>query len=165
MVTLENKGPLCLAIMRIMLGWMMIWAFLDKMFGLGFPSPPEVAVINGGSPTEYYLTELVSGPFAEIWHALAGNAVIDAMLMFGLIAVGLGLTLGMASKLSTIGMTAMMIMMFVLEMPPADNPLIDYHIIYVMATLSVYWLGGFDTLSLNDRWKSLGIVQRIGILQ
>ena len=54
-IDLRESGPLALGLMRIVLGFMLVWAFLDKMFGLGFPSPSSAAVINGGSPTEYYL--------------------------------------------------------------------------------------------------------------
>lgn len=92
-------GLRMLAVMRIVLGFMMIWAFLDKMFGLGMLTTPEAAVINGGSPTEYYLSELVSGVFAGFFHAIAGNPVVDFLLMAGLLLVGIGLVLGVASRL------------------------------------------------------------------
>ncbi len=164
-VTADGKGPLCLAILRIVLGWMMIWAFLDKMFGLGYPSPPEVAFMNGGSPTAYYLSSLVSGPFTGFWNSLAGNAIVDWVLMLGLLAVGVALTLGIASKLSTIGMVIMMALMFTLTIPPADNPLVDYHVVYIIAMLAIYWLGGFEHLSLDGTWKSLSVVRRFPILQ
>lgn len=154
-----NRGALCLAAMRIILGWMMIWAFLDKMFGLGYPSPPEVAMINGGSPTEYYLSELVSGPLSGIWNALAGNTIIDIALMLGLLGVGIGMMLGIASKLSTVGMVVMVLLMFTLNLPPEDNPLVNYHVFYAVAGLAIYWLGGFETYSLNGRWKDLPVVR------
>ena len=87
-------GGVFLGILRIALGWTMVWAFMDKMFGLGFPSTPDVAFVNGGSPTEYYLTYLVDGPFEGFWNSLTGNAVIDWLLMLGLIAVGVSMMLG-----------------------------------------------------------------------
>ncbi len=161
----QNKGLLCLAVLRIVFGWMMIWAFLDKLFGLGMLTTPENAIINGGSPTEYYLGQLVSGPLTGVWNALAGNAIVDFLLMAGLLLVGIGLIFGIASKLSTIGMSVMMIFMFALHVPPADNPLVDYHLAYVLAMLAIYWLGGFDHLSLNAKYLDLGIVKRVPILQ
>ena len=160
-----GRGAICLGILRIAMGWTMVWAFMDKLFGLGFPSTPDVAMINGGSPTEYYLTYLVDGPFEGIWNSLAGNAVVDWLLMFGLIAVGVSMMLGIASKLSTVGFVVMMALMFALEVPPADNPLIDYHIIYIIAALAVYWLGGYGHLGLQERWSELAIVRRLPILE
>ena len=32
----KELGENCLAVLRIMIGWMMLRGFLDKMFGLGF---------------------------------------------------------------------------------------------------------------------------------
>lgn len=162
--TAEGRGGICLAVLRVLLGWTFVWAFLDKMFGLGFPSTADVAMINGGSPTEYYLSELVSGPFSGFWGMLAGNPAVDWLLMFGLIAVGVAMMLGVASKLATVGFTVMLLLMFTLSLPPSDNPLIDYHVIYLVACPAVYWLEGFETLSLGPRWRELGIVKRFPIL-
>lgn len=160
----EDLGGCCLAAIRITLGFMMVWAFLDKLLGLGMLTTPEAAVINGGSPTEYYLSELVSGVFAGFFHTMAGNAVVDLLLMAGLLLIGIGLMLGIASRLSTIGMCVMMVLMYMLSVPPSDNPLVDYHIVYILAMLAVYFLGGFDRWSLNGRWKSLSMVDRVWIL-
>ncbi|MGN0138817.1 MAG: hypothetical protein ACI381_09455, partial [Candidatus Methanomethylophilaceae archaeon] len=85
--------------------------------------------------------------------------------MFGLIAVGACLMLGIASKLSTIGIVVMMALMFTLCIPPSDNPLVDYHIVYILTALAVYFLGGFSYLGLEDRWRELGIVKKLPILE
>lgn len=154
-----------LGLIRIVLGFMLVWAFFDKLFGLGMPSGSDVAIINGGSPTEYYLSELIHGPLEGMWGALAGNVVVDILLMFGLITVGTCLMVGIASKLSTIGFVVMMIMMYCLCIPPADNPIFDYHIIYILAELSVYFLGGFSVMGVGGRWKELKIVKRYSVLE
>ena len=159
-----GRGAICLGILRIAMGWTMVWAFMDKLFGLGFPSTPDVVMINGGSPTEYYLTELVSGVFADFWHIFAGNPFVDFLLMAGLLLVGVALVTGIASKLATIGMCVMMLMMYTLSVPPSDNPLVDYHIAYVLGMVAVYCLGGFDKLSLNGWWSELDVVRRFPIL-
>lgn len=62
-------------------------------------------------------------------------------------------------------MCAMMALMYMLNVPPSDNPLVDYHIVYILATLAVYFLGGFGKWGLEDRWMSLGVVRRFRILQ
>lgn len=161
----EGKGYLVLGIVRIVLGFMFVWAFFDKLLGLGMLTTPENAIINGGSPTEYYLTQLVSGPFEGMWHAIAGNGIVDLLLMFGLIAVGVCMMVGVASKLSTAGSVVMMILMYMLCIPPQDNPLVDYHIVYALASLAVFWLGGFSDLGLEDRWRELPLMKRFPILE
>lgn len=160
----RTKGEYVLSALRIVLGFMLIWAFFDKLLGLGMQTTSEAAVINGGSPTEYYLSELVSGPFAGAFHAIAGNPLVDAALMAGLILVGIGLMAGIASKLSTIGMCAMMALMYMLSIPPSDNPVVDYHIVYILAIVAIYLLGGFGRLGLHGWWSRLGPVERHGIL-
>lgn len=158
-------GLRLLAAIRIVMGFMLLWAFADKLFGLGMLTTPEAAIINGGSPTEYYLTELVSGVFTGFFNAMAGNPAVDLLLMAGLLLVGIGLVMGIASKLSCIGMCVMMALMYMLSVPPVDNPLVDYHIVYILAVLAVYMLGGFGKWSLEEAWVSLGPVRRFNFLQ
>ena len=161
----RETGEYVLAVLRIVFGFMLIWAFFDKLLGLGMLTTPEAAIVNGGSPTEYYLSELVSGVFADFFHGHAGNPVLDFLLMAGLLVVGVALLAGFASRLTTVGMCVMMFLMYLLAVPPADNPLVDYHIAYILAMTAIYLLGGFDRLSVNGRWSELGIVRRFPILQ
>lgn len=161
----RGRGELVLGILRIVLGFMLIWAFLDKLLGLGMPTTPDAAMINEGSPTEYYLSHLVSGPFEGIYSSLAGNPVLDILLMAGLLLVGVAMILGVASRLSTVGMCVMMALMFSLEIPPDDNPFVDYHIVYILASIAIYYLGGYGALGLGERWSELSIVKKFPILR
>jgi hypothetical protein len=53
-----------LAGIRPALGWVFLWAFLDKASGLGFATPSERACFNGGSPTNGFLGS-AKGPFSR----------------------------------------------------------------------------------------------------
>ena len=55
-----------------------LWAYVDNKFGLGYSTPSERAVVNGGSPTTGYLSG-VEGPFAGMFNAMAGNAFVDVV--------------------------------------------------------------------------------------
>jgi len=46
----EETGRYVLAVLRILLGWIMLWPFFDKMFGLGFATPAGQGFVQGGSP-------------------------------------------------------------------------------------------------------------------
>src|SRR3712207_7355187 len=48
-----------LAGLRLALGWIFLWAFVDKLFGLGFATKAENAWIDGGSPTQGFLGNAV----------------------------------------------------------------------------------------------------------
>ncbi|MDP3993789.1 MAG: hypothetical protein U1C57_01290 [Candidatus Doudnabacteria bacterium] len=122
-------------ILRIAMGWIFLWAFLDKVLGLGFATTPERSWLAGGSPTSGFLTGAVKGPFAELYHALAGSTVVDWLFMMGLLLIGLGLITGMKLKLACYGGVALMILMYLALVPPANNPIIDEHIIYALVLL------------------------------
>ncbi|HLU73942.1 MAG TPA: hypothetical protein VKZ82_17280, partial [Nonomuraea sp.] len=62
---------------RIALGWIFLWAFLDKTFGLGFATAPEKAWLAGGSPTTGYLMGTEENALGGFFTALAGQAWVD----------------------------------------------------------------------------------------
>src|SRR6059058_2844518 len=57
---------------RISLGWIFLWAFVDKLFGLGHETTSAQAWIHGGSPTFGFLKKGAAGPFADFYHSIAG---------------------------------------------------------------------------------------------
>ena len=56
------------AALRISLGWVFLWAFLDKAFGLGHETAHADAWIRGGSPTKGFLAFGAAGPFKGLYH-------------------------------------------------------------------------------------------------
>ena len=157
-------GSLVTVAIRVALGWIMLWAFLDKMFGLGFETPAGSGFVNGGSPSSY-VVYVTNGVFKDLFTSLAGNTVVDVLLLLACLGLGLSFILGFASRLSTVLMSVFLAVMFLLEVPPTDNPLIDYHVIYILAVLAVYLYGGFEKLSLNQAWVKLPVVRDFRILQ
>lgn len=157
-------GEKMLAIFRILLGWLLFWPFLDKMFGLGFQTPAGSGFIDGGSPSSF-VSYVTTGIFADLFNSLAGNFVIDIILLAALLLGGVALILGIASKISTIGTSVFLIVMYLLCIPPADNPIIDHRIVLVTGLIACYYLGGFEHFSLYDKWKGLSIVKRFPILE
>ena len=81
-------------LLRISIGWIFLWAFIDKLFGLGFATTSEKAWISGASPTSDFLTFGTRGPLVGFYQGLAGNALVDWLFMIGLLLVGLALILG-----------------------------------------------------------------------
>lgn len=160
----REKGEYFLAVFRILVGWIMFWPFLDKMFGLGFATPSGSGFIDGGSPSSF-VVYVTSGVFSDFYTSLAGNAFVDVLLLLGCLVLGITLILGFASKLTTIAMTAFLFIMYTLVIPPADNPIIDYRIILIIGLWATYFLGGYEKLSIYGRWKELSIVKRFPILE
>jgi thiosulfate dehydrogenase (quinone) large subunit len=118
--------------LRFVMGFIFLWAFADKLLGLGFSTQKSAAWINGGSPTRGYLLNATKGPFADFFQSLAGIAIVDWLFMLGLLGVGLTLVF---NRYVTWGATAgsvMMILMWLATFPPTTNPIVDYHIVYVL---------------------------------
>ncbi len=118
--------------LRLVMGLIFLWAFIDKLLGLGFSTVKENAWVNGGSPTTGFLTHAVRGPFAEIFKSLAGLAVVDWLFMLGLLGVGLSLIINRFVTLAAISGSIMLALMYLATFPPANNPLLDEHIVYIL---------------------------------
>ena len=163
---MENteKGQYFLAVFRILVGWIMLFPFFDKMFGLGMQTPAGRGMIDGGSPSSL-VDRVTGGIFEDFYLSLAGNQIVDVILMLALLVLGITLILGISSKLSTIGISAFLLVMYSLHVPPEDNPLIDYRIILIFGMVAAYFLGGYDKLSLNSRWKETWLVKRFPIFE
>jgi thiosulfate dehydrogenase (quinone) large subunit len=118
--------------LRWVMGLIFLWAFADKLFGLGFSTSSERAWLNGGSPTTGFLTNATKGPFAELFQSLAGVAIVDWLFMLGLLGVGLTLILNRYLQWGALAGIIMMILMWLAVFPPENNPLLDEHIVYAL---------------------------------
>jgi len=150
-----------LAGLRLALGWVFLWAFIDKLFGLGLATPEKGAWINGGSPTNGFLGKAVAGPFEGVYHSIAGAAWADWLFMLGLAAIGTALILGIGMRLAAAAGGVLLVLMWTAVLPPENNPFMDDHLIYagVLAVLALTAAG--DTLGLGKIWARLPLVQRL----
>lgn len=152
------------AITRIGLGFVFLWAFLDKMFGLGFATPAERAVVNGGSPTTGFLSG-VEGPFASTFNAIAGQPWADWLFMAGLLGIGVALIAGVAMRIAAVAGALMLVLMWLAVLPMVNNPVIDDHIIYALVLVGLAAANAGDTWGLGKYWAKLPLVQRYGFLK
>ncbi len=143
---------MALAITRIVLGFVFVWAFLDKTFGLGFATKPTAAWVAGGSPTTGFLKFGVNehSPLKEFFTSLAGQPWVDWLFMLGLLGIGVALVLGIGLRIAAVAGTALLFMMWAALVPLENNPLIDDHIVYAL----VLWVMAFGRreLSLAGWW-------------
>ncbi len=114
---------------RFVMGFIFLWAFLDKLFGWGFATTPDAAWVNGGSPTAGFLKFGVTGPLANFFHSLAGSAVVEWLFMVGLAGIGLALIFGVGIKIAGFAGTILMLLMWSALLFPKNNPIFDEHIV------------------------------------
>lgn len=152
------------ALIRISIGWIFLWAFLDKLFGLGHETPSESAWIEGGQPTAGFLQGATSGPFADFYQDLAGQAWVDWVFMIGLAAIGVALILGIGMRLAAIAGSIMLVLMWTAVLPPANNPFMDDHLIYALVLVALALGNAGNTLGFGRQWQHTTLVQRWPIL-
>ncbi len=148
-----------LAVSRILIGLTFLWAFLDKLFGLGFSTSSDKSWLQGGSPTTGFLNT-VQGPFADFYHSLAGHTLIDVVFMAGLLGIGMALTLGVAVRIGVVSAVAMYGFMWLASFPLETNPVIDDHVINASILLVVIFALPFQRFSLQKQWQSLPTVKK-----
>jgi thiosulfate dehydrogenase [quinone] large subunit len=149
---------------RLALAWTFLWAFLDKTFGLGYATVSSKSWLNGGSPTEGYLKFAASGPLTDFYHSLAGNAAVDVLFMIALLFLGISLFLGIGLRIAAIGGTLLLLLMWSSALPPANNPIIDDHIVYMFTLIGLALANAGQWYGLGKWWANTPLVKRFPIL-
>jgi len=159
----STPGAIAIAALRISLGLVFLWAFLDKTFGLGYSTPSTRSWISGGSPTNGFLSHVAVGPFEAMFHSIAGTWWADTLFMIGLLAIGVSLILGVGLRLSAIAGTLMMALMWAAEWPLAQftstgeasgstHPFMDYHVIYALSMIVLAVIGAGQYFGVGSWW-------------
>lgn len=153
-------------VLRIGLGLVFLWAFFDKLLGLGFATARENAWINGGSPTFGFLNfGAADSPFAGVFQAMAGHPVVDTLFMLGLLGVGLAFTLGVGMFIGAYAGAAMLLLMYLALLPLENHPFIDDHIIYGVAMVYLAHASAGKDWGLGTWWQKQKIVRKHPILE
>jgi thiosulfate dehydrogenase [quinone] large subunit len=148
------------AAIRLSMGFVFLWAFFDKAFGLGHETAGKDAWLNGGSPSKGFLGFAATGPFKGFYNSLAGQTWVDWLFMAGLLAIGTALVFGVAMRLAAASGALLLVMMWSVTLPPANNVFMDDHLIYAMVLVLLASLGAGTTAGLGTWWAQLPIVQR-----
>lgn len=172
----NDKSQYFWALARIGLGLTFLWAFMDKLFGLGFATCRDVkteavtvmcekAWVNGASPTMGFLKFATKGPFADVFQAMAGNTFVDVLFMTGLLLIGLALLLGIGMRIATISGAMLLMLMWVSMLFPENNPIIDEHVIYSIVLLGLLYSNKNQVWGLRSWWVKQSLVRQFSILE
>ena len=142
--------------LRIIIGFIWLWAFLDKLIGLGFSTSPQKSWLAGNSPTAGFLKFGTNpeSPFASVYIELAKySTLLDPFYMAMLLFVGISLITGIMVRPGSIAG-----IIFVLS--------IDDHIIYAIIFLMfIFTNAGIYGWSLGRRYQKISLVQKYPILK
>src|SRR5579872_4725997 len=155
------------ALLRIVLGYIFLWAFFDKLFGLGFSTCKGLGVGcsqawgHGGSPTGAFLAHATSGPFVHFYHSLAGHAYVDWLFMLGLLVVGFGLLFGIWVRAAALIGAVMLLLMWSSLLWPTNTPGIDEHIVYFIALFGITLTDENQVWGLRKWWLKTSIAKSV----
>ena len=153
------------AAVRLSMGWVFLWAFFDKTFGLGHETASKDAWTNGGSPTKGFLAFAATGPFKDFYNGVAGQAWADWLFMIGLLGIGVALTLGVGMRIAAASGALLYVLMWTVVLPPENNPVIDDHILGAITLVALALVYAGDTWGLGRWWSRTGVVERYPALR
>ena len=145
---------------RIAFGLTFLWAFVDKLFGLGYATPEARSWLNGGHPTQGFLKGS-EGPFADFYHSIAGTAWADWLFMMGLLGIGLALTLGIGMRIAAAAGALLYVMMWSVVLPPPNNPVLDDHLLSAGVLVALAMLGAGAFVGLGRWWAATSLVRSL----
>jgi thiosulfate dehydrogenase [quinone] large subunit len=175
----EVKAGRIWGVLRIALGWVFLWSFLDKAFALGFSTGrngetgaidffgPD-AWLNGGSPTDGFLQFGVhtKGFFQDFYGALAGQTWVEWVYMLSMLLIGLALIFGIGTRLAALGGIVWMAIFYTASAVwPEHNPFLDDHVVYAIALAGIAYVGAGRYFGLGRWWESTPFVRRFPILK
>lgn len=163
-LTRETAVRYVWAVTRLCMGWVFLWPFLDKMFGLGHQTPSANAWISGGNPTKGFLSGSV-GAFSGFYQSIAGAGVVNWLFMVGLIVIAAGLLLGIFMRFACAAGAVMVLLMWSASLPPQDDLFMDNHIIYALLLIALALVGAGNTLGIGRWWAQTNLVQRFAWLR
>ncbi len=132
-------------LLRFMMGGLFLYAGWSKVFA-------EKAWSASG-----YLAN-ATGPFAEWFQALAGNAVIDNLNMYGLLLIGVAVLFGFLIRPAAVFGALMMVLYYFSDfVGNTAHGYIDEHLIYAAVFLLIAFGGfghvwGFDAIISQQKF-------------
>lgn len=168
-------------ILRLSIGWIFLWSFLDKLLGLGFATcrgedgvidfACSASFVKGGAPTYGFLefatqSSHTGGVFRDL--APSGPTspnVVDWLFMVALLLIGVALMLGIGVRLAGFGGALLVAFMYLAGFVwPENNPVIDEHIIEIILLVSFALVGAGRWLGFGNRWARTKLVQSHPVL-
>jgi thiosulfate dehydrogenase [quinone] large subunit len=165
-VKITQLGGTAVAVLRVAMGFVFMWPFLDKLFGLGYSTASDKSWISGGSPTNGFLSGVDVGPFESFFHSFAGAWWANILFMGALFAIGLALILGVALRLTAAAGSLLLVMMWAASWPMAQftsageatrstNPFLDDHLVYALVLVVLAVIGAGNYFGLGRWWAGV----------
>jgi thiosulfate dehydrogenase [quinone] large subunit len=160
------------ALLRIAVGIIFLWAGLDKLIGTsGWTAAGFLGHATGGSLGWPFVTGTpaegtIYNPTHDFWVSLSTNStamsIINPLVVCGEIGIGVSLILGLLTRFGAL-MGALMMALFFVAAWEFTNGIVNQHLTYLVVCLAIAGLGagkyyGLDGMlagsgfARNNRW-------------
>jgi thiosulfate dehydrogenase [quinone] large subunit len=163
-MTTKDRG---IFFLRAVLGFGFLFAGLDKFFmwanGMPFTSAGFLQYGTGGQ----WLSQTGINPTRDFWVSLSQNAslihVVDTLVVFGEIAIGAALILGLATRFAAVCGAVMMALFFVAQMDFSNGPF-NEQLMYGAFSGTIAFVGA-GAYALDTAIARLSLTRRIPVLR
>ena len=167
MQVVDRKHQLGVAVLRVGVGIIFLWAGLEKVIGGGgeWSAAGFLGFGTGGSLGWPFVTgEIAEGtifnPTQSLWAGMADNdtamTVINLLVPWGQIAIGVSLILGLLTRFGAAMGTLMMLFFFVAAWD-FEFGIVNQHLTYALVTFVLGYIGSGNFFGLD---RSVG--QKVG---
>jgi thiosulfate dehydrogenase [quinone] large subunit len=158
MQVVDRRHQLAVAVLRVAVGFIFLFAGLEKVIGGGgeWSAAGFLQFATGGSLGWPWVSDPAEGeifnPTQPVWVALADNeaamTVIDLLVPWGQIAIGIGLMLGLLTRFSAAMGTLMMVLFFFAAWE-LEFGIVNQHLTYALVTFVLGYLGSGNFYGLD----------------
>lgn len=170
MDTVSRARDRGLVILRIVLGFGFLWAGLEKFLEIKGTGPFSAAgflahATAGTVPNMvgHDAATMVHNPTQQFWVDLAGNSgligIVNFLVVFGEIAIGVALILGVATRLAG-SLGALMMFLFWIAAWDFANGIVNEQFVYMLLSAVVAYASAGRVFGLDAIIEKTEIVQR-----
>ena len=133
---MKDFKKITLVALRIGIGLLFLYSGVDKLLSTDFTSTG-------------FLLNATSGPFVEIYKSMANSALVDFLVVWGEILIGIALVKGFFTRFAAYMGSIMMLLFYFATLPQEHGP-VSEHIIYVLvlAVVAAYGAGRYFGLDI-----------------
>jgi thiosulfate dehydrogenase [quinone] large subunit len=149
--------------LRVVMGWTLFQGGITKLITYLDSNPG-----NDWTAAGFLGNAIPQGnPFMDAWAAMAGNPLIDQLVMWGLTLTGLGLLLGVLVRWTAFWGAVMMLFFWAASLhgglfqglPLANGWVIDSHMVYAMLLFGLGAIGAGRILGLDAYIENTDLVE------
>ncbi len=141
--------------LRIVMGWILFQAGIQKLLDPSWTAAGYLQNVPAGNP------------LVEVWAVMAGNPMVDALVIWGLTLTGLGLLLGLLVRFSSLGSATMMMLFWASSLeggimqglPLAHGWVVDDHVVYALLLFGLGAFGAGRIVGIDEYLEDTEIVR------